>query len=228
MDHRRSGDHVRGFYLCRTGRNVSGVRWFGALRPLFTRLAGGVCRRLGRVDRHRVSDSRRSRSFSAVHELLAMGLGACPVCARRQRAGRIDLRGTVDLGRAGGDLFSGELLEREGICGYQQCHYVLQIDRAGGHGRCIDAHGISSREFSGGHAWRAACRQSCGHSHCSRHQRHRIQLQRLSKPRESCRRGAQSRPQRAFRHFWIDCAQHRGLLNASGGILGLRITGSSR
>ena len=68
------------------GRHVSGIRGSGALWPLFAWLAGGIRRRLGRLDRHRLGDPGGGRGVGAVHEFLALDLGAGAVCARSPTA----------------------------------------------------------------------------------------------------------------------------------------------
>ena len=76
LDHRCGGDLVRRVHLCRARRHVPGVRRRGALRALFARLAGRFRRRLGGLDRHRLGDSGGGRGLGAVHELMALGVGA--------------------------------------------------------------------------------------------------------------------------------------------------------
>jgi len=73
----------------------SGVRRCRSLRALFARFAGGIHRGLGGLDRDRVGDSRGSRSLGAIHEFLAVGLGAGPVCPRRPRPRRADRPGLL-------------------------------------------------------------------------------------------------------------------------------------
>ena len=126
------------FTYAELGRHVSGVRRRGALRPLFAWLAGGIRRRLGGLDRHRLGDPGGGRGIGAVHEFLAVGLGAAAVCARRQWSGRVDRGRAVDFRGAGGDLFPGQFLEREGVRRHQQRDHLLQADRAGGHRGCDD------------------------------------------------------------------------------------------
>ena len=106
---------------------------------------------------------------------------------------RADAAGPRDLRRAGGALFSGEFLEREGVRRHEQRHHLLQAHRAGRHGDRAHVHRVSSRQLPDRHPWRAARHRSRLHSHGRRHQRHRIQLQRISKSRESRGRSASSR-----------------------------------
>ena len=62
--------------------------------------------------------------------------------------GELTRAGPVDLRRAGGDLFPGQFLEREGFREHQQRHHLLQAHRAGRHGHRPDVQRLSPGEFS--------------------------------------------------------------------------------
>ncbi len=145
-----------------------------------------------------------------------MGLGAAPIRARRQRPGRVVSGRSIHFRRTRGALLSGQFLEREGFCRYQQRHYLFQADRAGGDCRGADVFRLPLAELPSGHSRRPARRKRRCHSDRGRHQRHRIQLQRLSEPGEPGGRGAQPGAQRAHCHLRVDRAEHGGVSVAAG------------
>jgi hypothetical protein len=133
-----------------------------------------------------------------------------------QRPGRADACRACDLRRAGGGVFSAEFLEREGIRRHQQRHHLLQAHRARRHGHRADVHRLSLGELSGRHPRRPAHRQRGRHPHRGGHQRHRVQLQRLSKPGEPGGRGAQSGRSMPIAIFGSLVLEHRGVHPAAG------------
>ena len=219
LDHRRGGDHVRGRHLCGARRDVSRVGRGRALRTLLARLARRVRSRLGRVDRHRFGDPGRGGGLGAIHEFLAVELGPAPLRSCGAGPRRADAAGSCDLRRAGGALFSGKFLEREGIRRYEQRHHLLQAHRAGRHGGRTHVHRVPPRQLPYRHPWRPARGRSCLHSHGRRHQRHRVQLQRISKSRESRGRSASPRTQHSHRDLRLAPFEHGGVPFVAGRIL---------
>ena len=87
-------------------------------------------------------------------------------------------------------------------------------------------HRLPQGELPHRHARRSARRQSGRGPDRGGHQRHRLQLQRLSKPGESGRRSPRSRAQRAFRDLRLHSPQHGGVPAAAGRLPGLGVAGT--
>ena len=78
--------------------------------------------------------------------------------------GELTGAGLLDLRGAGGAVFPGQFLEREGLCRHQQRHHVLQAHRSRRHRHRDDVHRLPCRELPRGPARRRVRRQSRLHS----------------------------------------------------------------
>ena len=125
--------------------------------------------------------------------------------------GELTVPGLCDLRGAGGPVFPGQFLEREGLCRHQQRHHVLQAHRSRRHRHRHDVHRFPCRELPCGPARRRAYAGNLASILTAVATRHRVQLQRIPEPGKPGRRGAKSGPQHPHRDLRVAGDQHRGV-----------------